>query len=485
MVAELWLEKYTQQRPAAVMTRGALEYAFADEHLDEIFRAHATSQYEHRLLFSSMVRLLSAVVMRRHRSVNAAYHAEAKALGVSLSSVYDKLNHTDLSVTEALLRQTAARLMAVMATWPGTPSPIAGYVTKIVDGNHLAGTEHRLEVLRAHGSAALPGMAVVVLDHATGLMTQVFGSPDGHQSERALIDRVVETVQPGELYLADRHYCTFKMLEGIAARGSCFIIRHHQQIHLKTQGELRSLGMIETGEVFEQETIVNSKVYRLIMLKLNMPTEDGETEIRLLSNLPPEKAAAPEVARAYRQRWRLENTFQEVTMNVQCELNTLGYPNAALLTFSLALCICNALHVVMRAMEQTHALAQQKKAEEETQKQAQTQKESAALKPSATPKQKPAQELSSYYIVNEINLAYDGMDIVLNEQEWQPLRTLTPSALARWLTKAAQHADWKKYLKAKRGPKKPLTPILGGRRNPHRSTYRLLNEKRTLPKAPA
>lgn len=467
MVTESWLGEYMKRRPAAVMTRATLEHAFADEHLDEIFRTHATSQYEHRLLFSSMVRLLSAVVMRRHRSVNAAYHAQAKALGVSLSSVYDKLNHTDLSVTEALLRQTAARLQAVMTAWPSTPSPIAGYVTKIVDGNHLAGTEHRLEVLRAHGSAALPGMAVVVLDHATGLMTQVFGSPDGHQSERALIDRVVETVQPGELYLADRHYCTFKMLEGIAARGSFFIIRHHQQIHLKTQGELRSFGMIETGEVFEQETIVNSNVYRLITLKLNTPTEDGQTEIRLLSNLPQEKAPATEAARAYRQRWRLENTFQEVTVNVQCELNTLGYPNAGLLTFSLALCICNALHVVMRAMEQTHALAQHKKVEEESQK------------------QKPAQELSSYYIVSEINLAYDGMDIVLHQKAWQPLRTMTPSALARWLTKAAHHADWTKYLKAKRGPKKPVSSILGGRRNPHRSTYKLLQEKRNLPKATA
>ena len=121
--------------------------------------------------------------------------------------------------------------------------------------------------------------------------------------------------------------------------------------------------MIETGKVSEQEVIVNSKVYRLITLKLNTPTADGETEIRLLSNLPGESATAMEIARAYRQRWRLENTFQEVTVNVQCELNTLGYPNAALLTFSLALCICNALHVVMRAMEQAHALKQQKKIE--------------------------------------------------------------------------------------------------------------------------
>jgi len=57
------------------------------------------------------------------------------------------------------------------------------------------------------------------------------------------------------------------------------------------------------------------------------------------------------VAEVYRRRWRLESTFLDVTRSVPCELNTTGYPPAALLTFSLALCACDALRVVQRALE--------------------------------------------------------------------------------------------------------------------------------------
>ena len=39
-----------------------------------------------------------------------------------------------------------------------------GYPIRILDGNHLAGTEHRIKELRALRAGALPGQALVVLD---------------------------------------------------------------------------------------------------------------------------------------------------------------------------------------------------------------------------------------------------------------------------------------------------------------------------------
>jgi IS4 transposase len=466
MLSDQMLARFAVERPAAVMVRGALEYAFADGHLDEIFRTHATSQYEHRLLFSSLVGLLGAVVMRSRRSVLEAYRSQVREVGVSLSSVYDKLNHTDISVTEALLGRTAARLGEVASSWPGTPSPIPGYAVKIVDGNHLAGTDHRLAVLRGHGSAALPGMAVVVMDHASGLMTHLFGSPDGHQSERALIGRLLEAVRPGQLWIADRHYCTVGMMEGIAARGACFIIRHHAQIHPKPVGARRKLGRVETGVVWEQEVAVGAASWRMVTLALDEPTVDGETEIRLLTNLPA-TVSGQAIARAYRQRWKLENAFQEVTLAVQCELNTLGYPRAALLTFSLALCICNALRVAVRALEQARHLERQKGAATRT-------------------GEKAEREFSGYYIVGELNRAYDGMDMMVDPETWRKIRDMSAGQLADWLVRVGKKATFEKYLKTKSGPKKqPATPTVGGRRNPHRSTFRLLQEKQAaLAKTP-
>jgi len=81
------------------------------------------------------------------------------------------------------------------------------------------------------------------------------------------------------------------------------------------------------------------------------PTTDGDTEIRLLTNLSSRQERGCVVAEVYRRRWRLESTFPEVTRRVPCESNAMSYPPAALLTFSLALCACNALRVVQRALE--------------------------------------------------------------------------------------------------------------------------------------
>jgi len=89
----------------------------------------------------------------------------------------------------------------------------------------------------------------------------------------------------------------------------------------------------------------------MVVVVLNQPTTGGDTGIRLLTNSSSRQARGTVVAEVYRLRWRLESIFLEVTRSVPCESNTMGYPPAALLTFSLALCACNALRVVQRALE--------------------------------------------------------------------------------------------------------------------------------------
>ncbi len=120
------LKPFLDKRPVAVLTRATLEHAFASEALDELFRNTAADQYQHTILFSRLVELLGAVVTRRYPSVHAAYRADPARLGASLSSVYDKLNHTESALAEALLGHTAAKLRAVMEYWPTRAQPVAG-----------------------------------------------------------------------------------------------------------------------------------------------------------------------------------------------------------------------------------------------------------------------------------------------------------------------------------------------------------------------
>jgi hypothetical protein len=452
MIFDSLLEPFLRHRPAAVMTRATLEYAFAGDDLDDLFRREATTQYEHRLTFSSVVGLLAAVVTRRYASVHAAYRADPAALAAALASVYDKLHHTDPGVAEALVPHTAGRLRPVLDAWPTEAQPIAGLRLKVVDGNYLAGTDHRLAVLRGHGAAALPGMALVVRDHATGLLTDRIADPDAYTNERGRIDRLLDRVRAGEVWVGDRNSCVQSLFAGVAARGSYFVIRHHAQTCVVPGGPLRPAGSTATGRVSEQPVVVGGTAYRPVVIRLAHPTRDGETEIRLLTDLSAEQATGVAVAETDRLRWTPEASFLEVTRSVRCERATPGYPRAAILCFALALCACNALRVVTQAVQVAHG------------------------------PDHPGEEVSSYDVANEAAAAFDGLEVVIPATVWTPLRGMTGAAFAAWLVVVAGRAAWRKYRKTTRGPKKPVTKTPAGRMAAHRSTHRLLLAAKAPPR---
>ncbi len=66
-------EPFLEEAPLCVMTRLALEGLFDPARLDALFRHTAQRQYEKELLFSQVVELMTAVVLRVHPSVLAAY----------------------------------------------------------------------------------------------------------------------------------------------------------------------------------------------------------------------------------------------------------------------------------------------------------------------------------------------------------------------------------------------------------------------------
>jgi IS4 transposase len=95
---------------------------------------------------------------------------------------------------------------------------------------------------------------------------------------------------------------------------------------------------------------------RRVVLRLKKVTRDGEREIAILTSLPQTVASATDVADLYRGRWSVETLFQTVTKNFEGEIQTLGYPKAALFSFCLALVSYNILAVVRRALGSVHGV---------------------------------------------------------------------------------------------------------------------------------
>ena len=62
-------------------------------------------------------------------------------------------------------------------------------------------------------------------------MSDVFPCEDGHAQERSLFASVLATVQAGDLWIADRNFCTREFLCDIDARGASFVIREFTTVH--------------------------------------------------------------------------------------------------------------------------------------------------------------------------------------------------------------------------------------------------------------
>ena len=57
-------DRFSEKSPVTVMTRALMEHAFDTKALDALFGEHAERQWEKKLLFSSLVDLMSLVVCR-------------------------------------------------------------------------------------------------------------------------------------------------------------------------------------------------------------------------------------------------------------------------------------------------------------------------------------------------------------------------------------------------------------------------------------
>jgi IS4 transposase len=143
-------------------------------------------------------------------------------------------------------------------------------------------------------------------------------------------------VEAKDLWLADRNFCTDDYFRGIEARQAFFLIRHHAGTTLHPRGPETPRRRHRDGTISEQPVRAGSLTCRCILIRLKKPLRDGTTEIRLLTTVPPKQLSARRAAQLYRTRWKIETAFQELTESARCEINTLGYPRAALFGFALA-----------------------------------------------------------------------------------------------------------------------------------------------------
>jgi IS4 transposase len=462
MVFDDVFRPFIEQSPISVMFRGTLENIFAAERLDGLFERTAQRQSCRELAFSTCVDLLGLVVSQIQPSLHAAYRVRREQVGVSVQSLYQKVAGIEPRVSEALVRETAEGLAAIIDEMDATrPGPLPGFEVRIVDGNHLQGTQHRLKELRRLGDAALPGHTLAVLNPHRELIEDIVVCEDGHANQKPLFRHLLAKVQPKQCWIADRDYCTREFLFGIKQCRAYFLVRHHGALGVESMGRRRRLGRTDTGLVYEQEVRLtdgdgHEMIVRRITIELDQPTRDNDLEVHLLTNLP-HRVASQRIANAYLSRWQIEDAFHKLTTVLRCELDTLGYPQAALFGFCLAVAMYNAVNTVTAALRAAHPKAI----------------EEAAKTPC---------NFSFYYLADEIAGVSRGMAIVIAAEHWTAgFARNTSRQMAKKLLWLARKVNVERFLTnptSKKKRKKPRPKKHGG----HVSTHRILQTRKLTPR---
>jgi hypothetical protein len=446
-------DRFAKKSPVCVIARGLMERVLNAEQVDQWFKQAAEQQYTRDLLFSTLFDMMSDVVCGARKSVHSAYQASKEDICVSVTSVYNKLNGIEVKTSAALVRYAAGEMKEIIEKLGGSrPSLLPGFKVKILDGNCIEATEHRIFELRSMAAGALPGKSLVVLDPSLRMPTDVFPCEDGHAQERSLLGDVLETVEPLDLWIADRNFCTRDFLLGIQQRGAFYAIREHKSFPWKPLTKEEFVGGIETGKVFEQYILItddsgNEHKIRRIHVRLKTPTRDKETDIYILSNLSKRAANAKAVAELYRDRWKIEKAFQELEAHLNSEINTLGYPPAALFAFCIALIVYMILAGMKAAMASVHGI------------------------------DTIENKISGYYLADELSGTYRGMMIALPDEAWKVFRQYSMSELVKVLRQLATNIRISAFLKHPRGPKKKPVNRISDPSHPHVSTARIIAKR--------
>jgi Transposase DDE domain len=460
-------ERFILDAPMPVLFRLLMERALDPEELDRVFESTATRQYTRELLFSSLVELMAACVCRLKPSVRRAY-LDSSGITATLTAVSEKLKGTEPAVCRALIQTTAKPLAEVIRQLePDRPAALPGYRSKIFDCNHLAGTEHRIPETRDVAEAVLPGQTLVVYDLDLGLVIDAVPCEDAHAQERTLLPEMVTGCAPGDLWIGDRNFCVAWLFLELDRRRAFVLVRQHAKgIHVEPLEEFAPVGRVATGAVLEQRVRVvemdghgrprrdqhgrrQALEMRRVRVLLDQPTQEGDTEVDLLSNVPAQDASALVLSQLYLRRWTIEDGFQTMTEVLKCELNTLACPRAALLGFCVALMGFNLLAVVRAALRSGHGT------------------------------ETVEQEVSNYHVMCEVRGTYRGMMIALPPETWEPLGRWELARFVELLREVAGQANLRKYPLSHRKPKPAGTKSKERRNRPgkHLSTVRLLDQR--------
>ena len=370
-----------RRSPLAACVLETCDFIFDDAFLGAIWDEHRGRCYEDVLTFEDFLRLMRDALVSHGGSAHRLF-VELEREGqepCNESNFYRKLARTPVAISRALLRDGTQRLRQLL---PESADPVVDlpncfdpYTLVAGDGKKIKDAAKRLTPTRGYRGKLLGAKTLVALDLRSGMALAMSDSLDGMTNDVPLVPELMtqlhQIVAGPMLSVWDRQFDDVATMRRFCQRdGDAFVVRTKQQDAIFSvesaveskdeQGRrvLDEIGILGQGKKqmkLRRITLFRSKSNKdAADAKKNKKSKgsakssaDEEDDVVLLSNLLDRKAfAAADLLELYKQRWGIEQLFQQVTETFSLSHLIGSSPKATLLQFGYCLLLYNLMQLI-------------------------------------------------------------------------------------------------------------------------------------------
>jgi len=344
-------------------------WAASPAFLDRIYEQNRGRGFTRVLTFPLLVHLLADALLVRDGSGREAFETarDEGELPTSIAAAYGKLRRLPPGLSEAFLAETARRLRTLWPTGADRelPTPLGGFDVFVLDGKTVKGLQKRLKPLRNVAGGLVGGKALVALELRTGLVLAIRTHLDGDASEMQFIPDLVEELPRGRgrrrLWLGDRAFSYLEHVLHLGVAPDEFLVRRRSNVTFQADRKrpIRT-GVDAEGRGWREEWGWLSRHRQpcvLYVRQITLRLDGGETLVLLTSLLQARRYPAAVLLTLYRQRWRIERVFQEITQVFGLKHLIGSSPQASLFQFAFCLLLYNTLQIVRAGIAQVRRLS--------------------------------------------------------------------------------------------------------------------------------
>lgn len=346
-------------------------YALQSDFLEGVFDRHRGRSFTEVLTFPHVVALLGDALVRHRGSGRASFRraAEQGTLPTSAEAVYGKLRRLPLGLSLGFLEEVTARLVPLLP--PGAqavrlPDCLTGLTVVIGDGKTIKRVARRLLPTRGAAGKVYGGKLLVAYLPARGLVTALTADRDGETNEArlvpALLARAAGCIPGPRLWVLDRQFCDPVQAGRLTAAGDHFVIRYHKKVHFVPEpGRPARRGADAHGrEVTEEWGWLGaaSNRRRRAVRRLTVYRPGGQEAVAVVTDLLDGGAyPALDLLGLYRQRWGIEQVFQQITEVFELRRLIGCTPEATVFQAAFCLVLYNLIQVVRHYVAVARACA--------------------------------------------------------------------------------------------------------------------------------